>query len=185
MPDAADEAMRDLVRTREDAVIMQRQARQRLAALLLRNDVRYAGKTAWTAAHRRWIAQLKLPAQPQQIAFEEYVQAVNEATARIERLEQAIATERGHWRWLPVAHALEAFRGIQVIHATRIMAERPRSPSTCLLRASCRGGARCSTRHFIRLSITAFMIGLTVARSSSPLMEYSFHSSSESKVPMR
>jgi transposase len=54
VPDIWDGAMRDLVRTREDAVMMQRQARQRLAALLLRNDVRYAGKTAWTAAHRRW-----------------------------------------------------------------------------------------------------------------------------------
>jgi transposase len=80
-PDAADEAMRDLVRTREDAVIMQRQARQRLCALLLRNDIRYAGKSAWTPAHRRWIAQLKLPHPAQQIAFEEYVQAVNETIA--------------------------------------------------------------------------------------------------------
>ena len=66
-----DEAMRDLVRTREDAVVMQREARQRLAALLLRNDVRYAGKTAWTAAHRRWIADLKLPQPAQRLAFEE------------------------------------------------------------------------------------------------------------------
>src|SRR5215468_3458014 len=36
VPDPADEAMRDLVRTREDAVAMQRQGRHRLAALLLR-----------------------------------------------------------------------------------------------------------------------------------------------------
>ena len=42
---------------REDAVAMQRQARQRLAALLLRNEIRYAGKTTWTQAHRRWIAR--------------------------------------------------------------------------------------------------------------------------------
>jgi transposase len=35
VPDPGDEAMRDLVRTREDAVAMQRQARHRLAALLL------------------------------------------------------------------------------------------------------------------------------------------------------
>jgi len=76
VPDARDEAMRDLVRTREDCVCMQHQARQRLQALLLRNDVRYAGKTAWTAAHRRWIASLKLPDPAQQIAFEEYVQSV-------------------------------------------------------------------------------------------------------------
>ncbi len=43
VPDPADEAMRDLVRAREDAVAMQRQARHRLSALLLRNDLRYAG----------------------------------------------------------------------------------------------------------------------------------------------
>src|SRR5438046_1713393 len=47
VPDPADEAMRDLVRTREDAVAMQRQARHRLAAVLLRNGNRYVGRTAW------------------------------------------------------------------------------------------------------------------------------------------
>lgn len=123
VPDAPDEAMRDLVRTREDAVAMQRQARQRLGALLLRNDIRYAGKTAWTPAHRRWIAELKLPHGAQQIAFEEYVQAVVEAAARIERLTKAIEAELVHWRWRPVVGALQAFRGIQTIHAVRIVAE--------------------------------------------------------------
>ena len=39
VPDEKDEAMRDLVRAREDAVCMQRQARQRLQALLLRNEI--------------------------------------------------------------------------------------------------------------------------------------------------
>jgi hypothetical protein len=50
---------------------MQRQARHRLAALLLRNDLRYTGTSAWTAAHRRWIARLTLPQSAQRIAFEE------------------------------------------------------------------------------------------------------------------
>ena len=123
VPDALDEAMRDLVRTREDAVAMQRQARQRLGALLLRNDIRYAGKTAWTPAHRRWIAVLKLPQAAQQLAFEEYVQAIDEAAARVERLGAAIQAELVHWRWLPVVAALQAFRGLQTIHAVRIVAE--------------------------------------------------------------
>jgi hypothetical protein len=85
VPDETDEAMRDLVRTREDAVSMLRQARQRLEALLLRNNIRYNKKTAWSAAHRRWIAELKLPHRSQHIAFEEYVQALQEADGRIER----------------------------------------------------------------------------------------------------
>jgi transposase len=123
VPDTLDEAMRDLVRAREDAVSMQRQARQRLGALLLRNDVRYNGKTAWTPAHRRWIAELKLPHGAQHIAFEEYVQAVDEAGRRIERLEAAIREELSRWRWAPVVEALQAFRGIRAIHAVRLVAE--------------------------------------------------------------
>jgi transposase len=123
VPDARDEAMRDLVRAREDAVSMQRQARQRLQALLLRNEIRYVGKTAWTAAHRRWIAHLKLPDAAQQIAFEEYVTAVEEAGARLVRLAQAIGAQLEHWRWRPLVGALQALRGIQAIHAVRIVAE--------------------------------------------------------------
>ena len=123
VPEPADEAMRDLVRTREDAVAMQRQARHRLAALLLRNDLRYAGKTAWTEAHRRWIARLTLPRPAQRIAFEEYVQTVSEATERVQRLTQSIERELAQWRWQPVVSALQACRGIQIIHAVRIVAE--------------------------------------------------------------
>jgi len=123
VPDRRDEAIRDLVRAREDAVNMQRQARQRLQALLLRNEIRYVGKTAWTAAHRRWIAHLKLPDPAQQIAFEEYVAAVEEAGARLERLGGAIATQLEPWRWRPLVEALQALRGISAIHAVRIVAE--------------------------------------------------------------
>src|SRR5438270_5009159 len=123
VPDALDEAMRDLVRTREDAVCMQRQARQRPQALLLRNEIRYVGKSAWTQAHRRWISKLKLLNPAQQIAFEEYVQAVHEAGERLERLARAIGAELEHWRWRPVVEALQALRGVQSIHAVRIVAE--------------------------------------------------------------
>ena len=122
-PDAHDEAIRDLVRAREDAVNMQRQARQRLQALLLRNEIRYVGKSSWTAAHRRWIAHLKLPDPAQQIAFEEYVAAVEEAGARLERLAGAIAAQLEHWRWRPLVQALQALRGISATHAVRIVAE--------------------------------------------------------------
>jgi len=82
VPEVADEALRDLVRAREDVVAMQRQARHRLQALLLRNDIRYVGKMAWTPAHQRWIARLKLPHATHQIAFEEYVQACSTSLGR-------------------------------------------------------------------------------------------------------
>src|SRR3990172_6793393 len=85
VPDVRDEAIRDLVRARDDAVIAQRRARQQLKALLLRSDIRYVGKTSWTSAHLRWLSELKLPQPAQQIAFQEYVDAITVATGRIQR----------------------------------------------------------------------------------------------------
>jgi transposase len=123
VPDARDEAIRDLVRAREDAVCMQRQARQRLQALLLRNEIRYLGRSSWTQAHRRWISGIKLPDPAQQIAFEEYVQACEECERRVERFEQAIFGQLERWRWRPAVEALQALRGISALHAVRIVAE--------------------------------------------------------------
>jgi transposase len=101
VPDEVDEALRDLVRAREDAVREQRNARHRLKALLLRNGIAYAGKTAWTAAHLRWLARLALPHATQQIAFQEYLHAISEAAARIQRLEQALLEAISDGRWRP------------------------------------------------------------------------------------
>jgi transposase len=123
VPDIRDEAIRDLVRGRDDAVIAQRRVRQQLKALLLRNDIRYVGKSSWTGAHRRWLSELKLPEPAQQIVFEEYVDAITVATGRIERLTRAIETETLTWRFAPVVGALQAMRGIQFVHAVTLIAE--------------------------------------------------------------
>jgi len=123
VPDAVDEALRDLVRAREDAVREQRNARHRLKALLLRNGVMYAGKCAWTAAHLRWLASLALPHAAQQIAFQEYLHAVSESGARIARLEQSLRDALQGWSLAPVVAALQALRGVQLIAAVTLVAE--------------------------------------------------------------
>lgn len=51
------------------------------------------------------------------------MQAVHEAGQRIGRLKTAIGDELQHWRWRSVVAALQAFRGMQTIHAVRIVAE--------------------------------------------------------------
>jgi transposase len=85
LPDATDEAMRDLDCTREDEV----RARQQLGALLTRHAYRYGGRVAWTAAHARWLSALQLPEPAQHIAFCEYLQAVEECDARVQRITEA------------------------------------------------------------------------------------------------
>lgn len=123
VPDIADEAVRDLVRAREDAVRECRNARHRLKALLLRNGITYAGKSAWTAAHLRWLATLKLAHSAQQIGFQEYLHAITEATARIGRLEQAMRDGLPEWTLRPLVQALHALRGVQLIAAMTLVAE--------------------------------------------------------------
>ena len=123
VPGAADEAVRDLVRGREDAVREQRNARHRLKALLLRNGIPYAGKTSWTAAHLRWLATLKLEHAAQQIGFQEYLHSITEASARIARLEHAMRDTLPQWSLKPLVQALQAMRGVQLIASMTLVAE--------------------------------------------------------------
>jgi transposase len=115
VPDAADEAVRDLVRARDDAVRERRNARHRLKALLLRNGILYTGKSSWSDAQLRWIARLKMEHATQQIGFQEYVHSSSESTARIERLEQAMRDALPDWGAMPLVQALQAMRGMQLI----------------------------------------------------------------------
>jgi len=123
VPDAADEAVRDLVRARDDAVRERRNARHRLKALLLRNGILYTGKSSWSDAHLRWIARLKMEHATQQIGFQEYVHSISESTARIERLEQAMRDALPDWGAMPLVQALQAMRGMQLIAAMTLVAE--------------------------------------------------------------
>ena len=78
VPDAAHEAMRDLVRTRLDAVHALRRARQQLSGFLLRHGCHY-GRPAWTKLHRRWLAGLKFEQAVLHLVLEDYIQAVEAA----------------------------------------------------------------------------------------------------------
>jgi len=123
VPGATDEAVRDLVRAREDSVRECRNARHRLKALLLRNGIAYTGKSSWTAAHLRWLATLKMEHAAQQIGFQEYLHSITEATARIQRLEQAMRDTLPDWSLKPLVQALMALRGVQLIAAMTLVAE--------------------------------------------------------------
>lgn len=123
VPGPEDEAIRDLIRAREDARIAERKARQQLKALLLRNGIRYEGKSSWTAAHLRWLADLKLPQPAQQVAFQEYLETVTAASERIKRLNGQIRQFVATWRMAPVVEALQALRGVQLVTAATIVAE--------------------------------------------------------------
>src|SRR5215510_10472028 len=86
IPSVEDEAIRDVVRAREDVLKDLKTAKVRLKAFLLRQDIRYEGRANWGAAHLRWLANVVGPTPAQQIVFQEYVRAVSEQTERLQRL---------------------------------------------------------------------------------------------------
>ncbi len=83
VPCPEDEAIRDLVRARTDAVRAHTKARQQLSAFLLRLGIRYHSRTAWSPQHKRFIADISLPFPAQQVVFQEYVEAISEAAERV------------------------------------------------------------------------------------------------------
>jgi transposase len=119
----AEEAIRDLSRAREDAVRARLKARQRLGAMLLRHGRRYSGKTKWTAAHERYLAQVSFAYPAQELAYVEYRQAVSESQARVERLSEALREQVSTWRMRPVVEALMTLRGIDFVAGTTLVAE--------------------------------------------------------------
>jgi transposase len=124
VPDREDEAIRDLSRAREDAMIIQKSARQRLKSFLLRHDIRYQGRANWSEKHLRWLAdEVRLPNPAQQVVFQEYVNTVTEAACRMERLVSEIHHHVKTWRFYPVVGALMTMRGVRLIVAVTVIAE--------------------------------------------------------------
>lgn len=123
VPDADDEAMRDLTRAREDAINVERQAKQRTAAFLLRHGRRYPGKTPWSRAHWSWLQQQVMEHPAQQIVLQEYLDAVRLAGARVQRLTDQIRELLPQWRRAPFVAAYQALRGVSLITAATVAAE--------------------------------------------------------------
>lgn len=123
IPDARDEAIRDLSRSREDAVRARLKARQQLKAMLLRHGHRYTGRSSWTEAHERYLAKVSFAEPAQDIAIAEYRSAVREAHERVERLTESMRGQLARWRMRPTVEALMTLRGIDLIVAMILVAE--------------------------------------------------------------
>ena len=92
VPDAAHEALRDLVRTREDAKQDQTRARLRLGKFLLRHGKRPEGTMkCWTGKYREWLkGQVHFDQPALEATFLDYVHQVSHQPERLTDLEKAI-----------------------------------------------------------------------------------------------
>jgi len=124
VPDGRHEAMRDLTRARETAMLDLRKKRQQVSAFLLRLERPYPeSKKTWTKTHMSWIASQKLDYPEQRIVLEEMMLSLRQAQDRLQRLEQAIAAAVPDWSLAEMVTALMAMRGLDLISAATFLAE--------------------------------------------------------------
>ena len=122
VPDPHHEAVRDLVRCRDDFKQVQRRCRQRLCGFLLRHG-RHYDKNRWTQEHRRWLTSQQFDHQELQKVFDHYLYGIIEAEERVAQLEREMAETLDSWSLAPLVRGLMAMRGIKLVTAMTLASE--------------------------------------------------------------
>lgn len=123
VPDATDEAVRDLVRAREAAAADLRKKRQQVLSFLLRHGRIYSGLRHWSLAHKRWLAAQSFEHPAQQIVFQDAINAIEGAATRLHEFDQQLVAIVPAWSMAPVAAAYQAMRGVSFVVAATFAAE--------------------------------------------------------------
>jgi transposase len=123
IPDGKTEAVRDLCRARTDASEDLRKDKQRLGAFLLRQGIHYSGKTNWSAAHLRYLRNMKFADPVHNLVLEDYIRSVDEAIKRVDFLEEKLEEVLAEWEGKEKVEALKAFRGFDTVAAMTVVSE--------------------------------------------------------------
>lgn len=124
VPTPEEEALRDLVRAREDLRGDLMRARHRLSKLLLRHDVRYEDTSSrWGERHRAWLAKVDLGERGAQLTLSEYVGAIDALEIRRHTLEAAIGELIPTSPWARDVARLRCLRGIDTLSAVGLAVE--------------------------------------------------------------
>jgi transposase len=124
VPTDSEEAIRDLVRAREDLRGDLLRARHRLSKLLLRHDVRYEDTTStWNDRHRAWLGKVNLGERGAQATLLDYIGAVDALVLRRNTLETTISDVIPGSPLEESVARLRCLRGIDTLSAVGLAAE--------------------------------------------------------------
>lgn len=122
VPAVGEEALRDLVRAREDLRGDLMRARHRVGKLLLRHDLRFEGNN-WTQAHRDWLTGLALAEPVAQAVLEDGLGAIDALVVRRDSLERQMTALVPSSPWATEIARLRCLRGIDTLSALGLCAE--------------------------------------------------------------
>ena len=116
------EALRDLVRAREDARHDRMRARGRLGKFLLR-QAREMPTQSWSIQRRTWLGQQVFAEPAAQAAFDDYLTSVDLVDRRIDALERGLAEQALEGPYAELVARLRCLRGIDTLSAVGLAAE--------------------------------------------------------------
>ena len=123
VPAVEVEAVRDLVRSRAHLRDDLACARQRVSKMLLRYGRVYPKRVCWTKQHRLWLADQRWDHTASELAYLDYLAAVDGLVARREAIDERlsrIAQEPSLW---PTVARLRCFRGVDTLTALALAVE--------------------------------------------------------------
>jgi transposase len=124
VPSAGEEALRELIRTREDLKCGRRIARQRIKSFLLRYGRRYPhARSGWTGSYEAWLSRQRFEDPAAQTAFLHLLSAHSARHAQLASLDAEIAQAALRPELAPGVALLRCFRGIDTLSAVTILAE--------------------------------------------------------------
>lgn len=122
VPTPAQEALRDLVRAREDVQQDVLRRRHRLLKFLLRHGRRFEGGS-WTKAHWEWLRSQKFEDDNLNTVLTEYLLALDQELERARRLAGRIEEQSRHPELAPKVARLRTLRGIDTLTAMTLLSE--------------------------------------------------------------
>jgi transposase len=123
IPNEQQEALRDLMRAREDVLEDVTRRRHRLTKFLLRHGHKYRLGRAWTQGHWQWLAQLRFEDPSLQMVLEQYRLSLDQALEQLKTFDQEVEALAQRPEFARLTRCLMGFRGIKAITAMTILAE--------------------------------------------------------------
>jgi transposase len=124
VPSPTFEAARDLARAREQLRADLARVRHRVSKLLLRQGRVYErGAGTWTQQHRRWLAAQRFDSAPTELAYLDYLAAIDGLVARRAALDERLSRIAHDDELWPTVARLRCFRGIETLSALALCLE--------------------------------------------------------------
>lgn len=122
VPDPELEALRDVVRAREDARLDRMRDRHRLSKFVLRHERRMPCQS-WGVKRRKWLGDQRFDLPAGQHAFDSYLHALDLIDRRVEVLEAQIDVLAVEGPWAGLVAKLRCVRGVDTLTAVGIVSE--------------------------------------------------------------